>query len=73
MSQASIALNNNDLKIKDSYLYKDFGDFPEITEEIRIKNASRIFTGGVRINKSMYRTKEETDKYIKKSLKRKLP
>ncbi len=53
-----------------------FIDFPEtcvITEEVRNKNRNRIFTGGVRINNSMYRTKEEDEKYRKESLNRKLP
>lgn len=53
-----------------------FIDFPEtsvITKEVRDKNRNRIFTGGVRINNSMYRTKEEDEKYRKESLNRKLP
>lgn len=59
--------------IKDDFLFADFKDFPEITEKVKRANAVRIFTGGVRINQGMYRTKAETDAYIKKSLKRKLP
>lgn len=69
-----MAQNNNNFDSIDArYLYADFSDFPEITDDIREKNSKRIFTGGVRINNSMYRTKHETEQYIKKSLKRKLP
>lgn len=64
---------NRDVKINRKYLYADFSDFSDITDNLRKKNQERIFTGGVRINNSMYRTKEETDKYINDSLKRKLP
>lgn len=64
---------NRDVKINRKYLYADFNDFSDITDNLRKKNQERIFTGGIRINNSMYRTKEETDKYINDSLKRKLP
>ena len=64
---------NRDVKINRKYLYADFSDFSDITDNLRKKNQERIFTGGIRINNSMYRTKEETDKYINDSLKRKLP
>jgi hypothetical protein len=60
-------------KGKVNYLYADFGDFPIITDEIRKANAVRTFTGGVRINRSMYRTQKEIDNYIDTSLKRPLP
>lgn len=60
-------------QINEKYIFADFSDFSEITEAVRKSNATKIFTGGVRINKSMYRTQDETDKYITKSLKRKLP
>lgn len=63
---------NRDVKINRKYLYADFNDFSDITDNLRKKNQERIFTGGIRINNSMYRTKEETDKYINDSLKRKL-
>ena len=63
---------NRDVKINRKYLYADFSDFSDITDNLRKKNQERIFTGGIRINNSMYRTKEETDKYINDSLKRKL-
>lgn len=66
MSQANI----------DKYLkclYVDLPDFSLVTEEMRIQNAAYVFTGGVRINRSMYRTTEETIKYYEKSLARKLP
>lgn len=60
-------------KINSKFIKADFGNLPEITEEVRRQNSIRVFTGGVRINNSMYRTKSETDKYIIESLKRKLP
>ena len=63
---------NRDVKLNRKYLYADFSDFSDITDNLRKKNQERIFTGGIRINNSMYRTKEETDKYINDSLKRKL-
>lgn len=62
-----------DARINRKYLYADFSDFSEITDETREKNASRVFTVGVRINNSMYRTNKESDEYIKKSLLRRLP
>lgn len=54
-------------------VFSDYDDFSEITENVRSENVSRIFTGGVRINSGMYRTKEETDDYIRDSLSKKLP
>ncbi len=59
--------------IKKKYIYQDFGGLAPITDEVRNENASRIFTGGVRINKGMYRSDKETEEYIEKSLARKLP
>lgn len=58
--------------------YKEilFIDFPEtidITEEVKEQNRNRVFTGGVRINNSIYRTKDEDEKYRTESLERKLP
>lgn len=60
-------------RINERYIFADFSDFSEITDEVRRSNADKIFTGGVRINNSMYRTQEETDEYISRSLMRKLP
>lgn len=69
----TVVRERDDLKIQEKYVYADFMDFAPITEEVRKKNASKIFTGGVRINNGMYRTQKETERYIKKSLARKLP
>ena len=55
------------------YLFCDFPNFSEIDERVRKNNLSKTFTGGVRINKGMYRTEKETMRYFKKSLARKLP
>lgn len=55
------------------YIDADFPSTINITEAVRAKNASYRFTGGVRINNSMYRTDKETREYFKKSLKKKLP
>lgn len=66
---------NEQHKVRIDYdsLFSDFPKLHEITDEVRLKNQKRIFTGGVRINNGMYRTSQETDNYIKKSLERKLP
>ena len=66
---------NSELKslIKKDYLFADFNDFSEITDEVKNENVVRMFTGGVRINQGMYRTSKETDEYIEKSLMRALP
>ena len=63
----------NTIDINEKYINADFSDFPELTDEIRKNNATRTFTGSVRINNGMYRTSAETKDYIKNSLKRKLP
>lgn len=55
------------------YIFVDFKDFPEVTRKTRKQNAIRIFTGGVRVDKAMYRTDKENEQYIKRSLRRKLP
>ena len=55
------------------YIMADYPEFSEITEDVVNKNIRRRFTGGVRIQKGMYRTKKQTDEYIKKSLERNLP
>lgn len=65
--------NKRTCRINEKYVFADFSDFSSITEAVRASNASKIFTGGVRINNSMYRTEAETDEYINRSLKRKLP
>lgn len=54
-------------------LFNDFPQMGRITEEVKQKNGSRIFTGGVRINNSMYRTDEQDKQYREKSLERRLP
>ncbi len=59
--------------MKTQILFKDFSHISPITESVREKNAKRTFTGGVRINQSMYRTAKEDADYREKSLKRKLP
>ncbi|MDD6573222.1 MAG: hypothetical protein PUF12_12635 [Thermoflexaceae bacterium] len=61
------------MNINKEYIYRDFGKLAPITDELRLGNASKVFTGGVRINNSMYRTDEETKEYINRSLTRKLP
>lgn len=55
------------------YVFYDFEDFPAVTKKTRTQNAKRIFTGGVRVNNSLYRTDAELQRYIKRSLKKKLP
>lgn len=55
------------------YIFVDFKDFPAVTRKTRKQNSKRIFTGGVRVNNSMYRTDAETKRYIKRSLRKKLP
>ena len=66
---------NSELKslIKKDYLFADFNDFSEITDEVKNENVVRMFTGEVRLNQGMYRTSKETDEYIEKSLMRALP
>ena len=55
------------------YIEADFPSSVQLTEAVRSKNATLRFTGGVRINYSMYRTEKETQEYFRKSLNRKLP
>lgn len=59
--------------MKTQILFKDFSPLSPITESVREKNSKRTFTGGVRINQSMYRTAKEDTNYREKSLKRRLP
>lgn len=54
-------------------LFVDFTPVGEITPTAKSENEKRIFTGGVRISKGMYRTDEEAKKYKEASLKRRLP
>lgn len=73
MSQERISKEALKERISRDVVYSDFPDFSEITEEVRAENASRIFTGGVRINMGMYRTDKETEEYILSTLSKKLP
>lgn len=59
--------------VNSQYIMADFPEFSKITDEVIEKNRNRRFTGGVRIQHGMYRTAEESDKYIRKSLERTLP
>lgn len=54
-------------------LFTDFKEMGEITEKVKSGNEKRIFTGGVRIGKGMYRTYSQMEKYREHSLQRKLP
>lgn len=73
MSQERISKVSLEDIINRDIIFSDYPDFSEITDNVRTENASRVFTGGVRINMGMYRTKEETDEYIRTSLSKKLP
>jgi hypothetical protein len=52
--------------------YRDLPDLAPITEKTRAENTKRIFTGGVRINRGMYRTTKDEyarrDKILSKQL-----
>lgn len=52
------------------YIFVDFKDFPAVTKKTRKQNSKRIFTGGVRVNNSLYRTDAEMRRYIRRSLKK---
>lgn len=54
-------------------LFINFPPIGKITPKVKEENSKRVFTGGVRIGNSMYRTDEETKKYKERSLQRKLP
>ena len=54
-------------------LFADFPSVGKITQAVKNKNITRIFTGGIRINNGMYRTDEQDKEYRQNSLKRKLP
>ena len=54
-------------------LFVDFPAMREITPKAKQENVRRTFTGGVRIGNGMYCTDEQTRKYQKYSLQRKLP
>lgn len=73
MSQARISIEALKKKIDRDIVFADFPEFPEITDEVRAENMSRVFTGGVRINMGMYRTDKETEEYIMSTLTKKLP
>lgn len=64
---------NKSLSENLDYIFVDFEDFPAVTRKTRRQNSQRIFTGGVRVNNSMYRTDAEEKLYIKRSLRKKLP
>lgn len=55
------------------YISVDLPNIDEITDVTREENARRIFTGGVRIDKGLYRTKKEDEEYRKKILQTELP
>ena len=61
------------MKETKNYLYCDYLPLAPITVKTREKNKKNIFTGSIRLSKGMYRTKKEQEKYIDKSIKRKLP
>lgn len=54
-------------------IFKDYTDTPPITDAIKKENMNRTFTGGVRINNGLFRTKEEHEEYRAVSLARELP
>lgn len=54
-------------------LFSDFPKLGKITSKVRSDNKKRIFVGGVRIGRGMYRTDEEMENYKKESLNKKLP
>lgn len=54
-------------------LFETFPELGEITKKAKKQNMNRVFTGGVRINKGMYRTTLEEKRYRERLLKRKLP
>lgn len=58
---------------KKDMLFVDFRPTGIITESVKKKNKTRVFTGGVRINNGMYRTTEQDKTYRENSLKRRLP
>ena len=58
---------------KEQMLFTDFPKMGKITYDVREKNKNRIFTGGIRIGKGMYRTDDEAERYKLDSLRRKLP
>ena len=68
-----MARQNKYIQNPDAILYQDYTPIGDITERVRQENADRIFTGGVRINSSRYRTKTEDEKYRNDSLCKKLP
>ena len=54
-------------------LYADFSRAGEFSRKTKNQNNQKIVSGSVRMNCGMYRTDKEKEKYIKDSLKRKLP
>lgn len=58
--------------IDPQYIMADFPESTEITDKVIAKH-KRHKGGVVRIQNGMYRTKKESDEYIKESLERELP
>lgn len=58
---------------KMKYIMAPFPEFSKVTNEVVKINKGKKFTGGVRIQKGLYRTETEANEYIRKSLERKLP
>ncbi len=54
-------------------LFRDFPPIGKISSKVKRRNLKRTFTGGVRIAKGMYRTDDQQERYIRKSLKKRLP
>ncbi|MDR2202359.1 MAG: hypothetical protein LBP26_06355 [Clostridiales bacterium] len=58
---------------KASILFSDFTPVGDITSDVREQNSKRVFTGGVRINRALYRTSNEYERYRQSVLDKKLP
>lgn len=60
-------------KEKKAILFAAFPPMGEFDEKAKARNDNHIIRGSVRMNRGMYRTDKELEKYIEDSLKRKLP
>lgn len=72
IKKKKMPLNNSSYE-DSKILFINYKDFPEITDVTRANNSIRIFTGGVRINSSKYRTNDEDKQYRDLSLEKELP